>query len=502
MLKIFTTLFTITSFSLITFAQAPKIIWEKTVGGDYSEYLTGAIATPDYGFLVIGSSSSSATGDKVGLNQGGLDYFLWKMDEHGQLEWQQSFGGDQDDYLMSASITQEGGFILGGTSASMQSGDKTEVNFGLHDFWILKINPKGDIEWQKSLGGLGDDTLKHIIQTNDGGYLVAGNSSSPQSAIKSQDSVGSHDYWVVKLNKKGAILWEKTFGGIYEEELIKVIETRSGYLLVGTSNSPTSDIKKVSSTKMDVWLVSIDHQGELITERTLSQDSDQVVIGVQKNKEDQLVVSSYYSDLKGRKVVFETLELDLTTSSSKTLDVSSSDYITSALVQDHEILLTSSQLGYTKEFRPNSRYAVYNFNEEGKEQWHKTIGEEGFNYLETTLKTRDGSLILFGNSDKKIDKSSNTSNFYMVKLGLNSQEENRELIEIYPNPTKDYVNVLINQSFEKASIAVYDLHGRKLQSTDVKYHSTGINLISYPSGVYILKINYNNQSQSIKIIKK
>ena len=103
-------------FSMLTISAQQDVLWEKTFGGEQSEYLYHAIPTLDYGFLILGSSASDATGDIQKKNQGGLDYFIWKMDENGNQEWQNSFGGDGDDLLKSAITTPDGGFLLVGSS--------------------------------------------------------------------------------------------------------------------------------------------------------------------------------------------------------------------------------------------------------------------------------------------------------------------------------------------------------------------------------------------------
>ncbi|MGB3453900.1 MAG: hypothetical protein WBA59_08735, partial [Moheibacter sp.] len=141
-----------------------SIEWQQVLGGAHSEYLYDVKATPDYGFLLAGSSFSGKTGAKSEAGQGDLDYFLWKMDESGKMEWQKSFGGSGSDYLYSAALTKEGGYILGGSSDSPKSGDKKEDGFGNMDFWILKLNPEGKEEWQLTLGGIGNDQLQSIQQ--------------------------------------------------------------------------------------------------------------------------------------------------------------------------------------------------------------------------------------------------------------------------------------------------------------------------------------------------
>lgn len=196
-----------------------EILWEHSYGGKHAEFLYDAIPTPDYGFLLAGSSISNKNGNKTDANKGDLDYWIWKMNEKGTPEWQKSFGGDGVDLLQSVQLTNDGGFILAGTSSSKLSGDKTENSKGQEDFWIIKLDGKGNQIWQRTIGGTGQEKLFSIAQTIDGGYILGGTSSSDKSFPdekgvedkygKTEDSRGGLDYWVVKLNSKGEIQWQK-----------------------------------------------------------------------------------------------------------------------------------------------------------------------------------------------------------------------------------------------------------------------------------------------------
>ena len=121
-------------FSKFIFAQS--ILWEKSYGGLNADYLMDAISTPDYGFILAGSSLSGNTGNKTSINTGDLDYWVWKMKENGDLEWQQSFGGSGADFLQSISLTVDGGFILAGTSNSNKEHDTADDSRGLDDFGL------------------------------------------------------------------------------------------------------------------------------------------------------------------------------------------------------------------------------------------------------------------------------------------------------------------------------------------------------------------------------
>jgi len=190
-----------------------EIHWQQVLGGVHSEYLYDVKATPDYGFLLAGSSFSEDSGNKSEKGQGDLDYFLWKMDESGRMEWQKVFGGSGSDYLYSVGLTSDGGFILGGSSSlpslppspsqgggdpskqrggssqggegSFRDGDRKHPGFGNMDFWVIKLDPEGKEEWQVTLGGIGNDQLQSIAQTPDGGYIIGGSSDSSLPSLPS-----------------------------------------------------------------------------------------------------------------------------------------------------------------------------------------------------------------------------------------------------------------------------------------------------------------------------
>ena len=115
------------------------------------------------------------------------------------IEWQNTIGGSGNDELQSINQTSDGGYILSGYSNSGISGDKTEASQGSNDYWVVKLNSLGVIEWQNTIGGSSDDRLYSINKTSDGGYILGGRSSSGISGDKTEASQGSNDYWVVKL---------------------------------------------------------------------------------------------------------------------------------------------------------------------------------------------------------------------------------------------------------------------------------------------------------------
>jgi len=165
------------------FIHAQDILWEKSYGGKNADYLFDAQPTADNGFILAGSSLSGKTGNKTAGNNGDLDYWVWKMDANGKLDWQKSLGGSGFDLLQSIKWTQDGGFILAGTSSSNQGLDKLSDSKGLSDFWVVKLDAKGQEQWQQTIGGSGQEDLLTVIPTRDGGYLLGGSSSSAKTVI-------------------------------------------------------------------------------------------------------------------------------------------------------------------------------------------------------------------------------------------------------------------------------------------------------------------------------
>ncbi|MDQ3049879.1 MAG: hypothetical protein M3Q95_03225 [Bacteroidota bacterium] len=190
-----------------------NIQWQNTIGGNNIDWLYSIIPTSDGGYICGGYSDSNISGDKTENCQGIRDYWVVKLDSEGNIQWQNTIGGSLYDELMSIAQTTDGGYICGGWSNSNISGDKTENSEGWVDFWVIKLDSAVNIQWQNTIGGSGQDELYSIAQTSDGGYICGGLSSSNISGDKTENSQGSADYWVVKLDALGNIQWQNTIGG-------------------------------------------------------------------------------------------------------------------------------------------------------------------------------------------------------------------------------------------------------------------------------------------------
>src|SRR5690606_7002506 len=124
-------------------------------------------------------------------------------------QWQRSFGGSDLEQLSAIHQTSDQGYILGGFSSSGISGTKTNSGFGGFDYWIIKIDSSGNRQWEKTFGGTGGDLLFDVRQTSDGGFILGGQSASGTNGNKAVAGFGDFDYWIIKLNSSGVKQWEQ-----------------------------------------------------------------------------------------------------------------------------------------------------------------------------------------------------------------------------------------------------------------------------------------------------
>lgn len=531
-------------------ATAQEVLWEKSYGGKHAELLLDAIPTPDYGFILAGSSISNKNGKKTDKNKGDFDYWVWKMNDKGDLDWQKSFGGTGLDLLQSIKLTSDGGFILAGTSASPSPSkgeerdtDKKDACKGGSDFWIIKLDAKGNEIWQKTIGGNGQEKLQSVSQTADGGYILGGSSSSDamenDAYGKKEDSRGGLDYWIVKLDKNGTIAWQKTIGGIYSDELKSVIPTKDGYLLGGYSNSPTSGDKLQDNIGIgDYWIVKVDLTGNLVWQKTIGGDQDDNLYTLIPTKDGGFIAggnsnsgathSKTKENEKGTDFWVVKFENDGNILWQQTYNFGKTDVLNSIIENPDGTLLiggyaqseasrasasgnlVAEALEATKATDKEgiNDYIALKISDMGEVLWTKTIGSKGDEILNKLFETRDGGYLLAGTSNGGNSRDKNSaiggSDFWVVKLkDLTKPEKAKTTIEALPNPVENFTNIIVNFDYSNGTASLFDLNGRLLQEQKISgSHTIPFQLGNLPSGVYIVNIKTNTNEESIKIIKK
>jgi gliding motility-associated-like protein len=243
---------------IVKLNKSGNIEWQKCVGGSGVDHAFSLECTADNGYIVVGTSNSK-DGDVTG-NHGSEDYWVVKLNNNGSIAWQKSYGGSEEDYAHSIKCTTDGGYIIAGYSFS-RNGDITNPRGGpyTYDYWVVKINGSGIIEWQRSLGGRAYDRCHDVALAQDGGYVFIGFSTSTDGDIKNSHGTFYWDYWVVKLNTSGTLEWEKSLGGSYEDFAHSIRSTPDGgYIVGGHTGSRDRDVtERKDPNESDFWIVKL-----------------------------------------------------------------------------------------------------------------------------------------------------------------------------------------------------------------------------------------------------
>jgi hypothetical protein len=246
-----------------SFAQTDIALqWQKTYGGSGEDFSWSVKQTSDGGYIVAGKTSS-IDGDITGYHGGISDFWVVKTDPSGNIQWQKTYGGSAEDRASSVQQTTDGGYVIAGMTFS-NDGDVTG-NHGSEDYWVVKTDQSGNIQWQKTYGGSDGDEGWSVQQTADGGYIIVGCSVSNDG-----DVTGNHgecDYWVVKTDQSGTIQWQKSYGGSYEEMAYCIRQTiDGGYVIAGYTNSNDGDVTG-NHGGSDYWVVKTDQSGNIQWQR-------------------------------------------------------------------------------------------------------------------------------------------------------------------------------------------------------------------------------------------
>ena len=277
---------------LLKFNVENELQWQKTYGGSADERGNAIIQTQDGGYAVLGFSFSS-DGD-VTDNAGLQDYWLTKLDANGTISWQKSFGYQGADSGVSVIQTNDQGYLVTGVLDVTASGGEgnTARNSNRHaggDYWALKLNPSGDIEWSKYFGGNFTDTPENVIQTEDNGFIIVGGSDSIDTDIS--NNIGTYDFWIIRISETGNLVWEKSFGGDQIDEARAIVKSSDGnYMIAGDTRSSNNDISN-NIGAADLWLIKITPIGDLLWEKTIGGTNFDVARAMVKTQDNGFLLA-------------------------------------------------------------------------------------------------------------------------------------------------------------------------------------------------------------------
>jgi hypothetical protein len=476
----------------------PSIQWQKTFGGSDFDEAYSIKQTVDGGFIVAGSTISN-DGDVFG-NQGGEDFWILEFDTTGLIQWKKSIGGSNNEIPHCIQQTSDNGYIIVGFSES-NNGDVTN-NYGNKDVWIVKMNISGIIEWEKNYGGSEWDEAHSIQQTSDGGYVFAGFTQSSGGDIS--ENHGLLDFWVVKLNNIGVIEWEKTFGGSNEDKANSIKKTiDGGYIIVGNTKSIDGDVLE-NQGNVDYWIIKINDVGELEWQKTLGgQAADSAEDILQLEDGGYMVVghsgSNNTGNVSGHHGSFDAWVVKLSNTGDlqwqKALGGSNADYGRSILqASDGTYVIagsTKSNDGDIMQNQGNSDAWLLKLNDFGDLIWQKTLGgsnAETFFDLEQTI---GGGYILAGYSwsnDGDVSGVQGYNDFWIVKLTPESTpttSPQTQPLEIYPNPATQSITIQVSEPETTLRVTLTDPMGRELRRKSIPNGGT-LALEGLADGWYLL----------------
>ncbi|HYV93007.1 MAG TPA: T9SS type A sorting domain-containing protein [Chitinophagales bacterium] len=481
--------FSIFIFFSVT-AQVPQIEWQVCLGGTDYDQGNAVTQTADGGYAVVGGAIST-NGNATG-NHGGVDYLVVKLSSSGQVQWQKCLGGSGEDGGYGIDATPDGGVIVSGHAYS-NDGD-VSGNHGSSDTWIIKFDVSGNIQWSKCYGGTGGEEYPARVKTtSDGGYVFVTNSGSTDGDVN-PPVAGQTDFWLVKLNSSGTIEWANTFGGSTSERPFDVEEAEDGgFIMAGVEYPGMGDywwvvkadsngnqqwaktyglplpaqqaedievvpgigyivVGQIDSAMNDGWVLLIDSSGNEIWDRHLSGSWYDNAVSVNVNDDGTYAVLGQTSSQNG----------DITCNTQST---------------DKFWWLTLDATGTT----------ILN---------QFCFGGSGGDTPFMMRPTNDNGYICVGmtsSTDGDVSGNHGSEDFWVVKLGYNvGIEENEDPVaSIFPNPSSTSFH--LTAPTPNFTIQLFDVNGRRLIKEDFRNsREAEIDVSQMPCGIYPLQVLTDN----------
>jgi hypothetical protein len=430
-----------------------NLLWSKTLGGSSDDVLKQAKPTVDGGFILFGETESN-DGDVHG-NHGGYDYWIVKIDSLGNLQWQKCLGGSYNDFGEDIDITADSGFICTGWSLSIDG--EVTGNHGVYDYWVVKLDKNGNIKWENSFGSSFPDLGLGIISTNDGGAILSGYTGLSDGDVQCNYHGGNADAWIVKLDSTGAIQWQQCYGGSQNDGIYLVVPlTDGGYLCAGNTASNDGQVTG-NHGSTDFWVMKIDHSGNLISQKCFggsgldapnfmkaSPDGNYIIGGVTYSNDGD--VSGFHSPPGGEDMWIIKISPDLDLIWQQCIGGEGNEECYDMLdLGSGKYML----LGYSINWDLHGEYHCYNN----------------------------------GNPDAWLVSVTDTT-----YIGIDEKKRNKNSIQVYPNPSKEYVvfESLKTNETNRIYIQIFNSIGENVKKITLRPLDKQVkwNVSKQPGGVY------------------
>jgi hypothetical protein len=350
-------------------AIVARTTFSETFGGIRRDRGINLLQTNDGGYAIVGYTASQGAGQE--------DVFLVRTDPHGQLLWSNTYGGAGTDNGWAVLETEDGGFLITGFTNSFGAGQM--------DFYLVRTDAAGDMLWERTFGGPENDYGWAMAPTPDGGYALAGQTTS--------FGAGLEDGYLVKVNAQGEEIWSQTFGGSQEDRLFSIDQgVGGGYILTGTTRSYGA----ADSANRDLYLVKTADSGEVIWTQVLGENLDDVGHAVRQTSDGGYVVTGYSRS-------FGAQNYDTWLIKTDEAGISQWERFYGGPGDDRTIFGEQTDdggfilIGYTKSFDAAGwDLFLVRADSSGEVTWHKTFGGPAEDTGYTVRQTSDGGFVLTG----------------------------------------------------------------------------------------------------------
>ena len=491
--------------------------WGRALGGLSMDFGFSMVPADNHSFLFSGYTGST-DGDISG-NHGANDAWIVRMDSLGALLWSKALGGSASESLPAVQQTGAGGFILGGESSS-DDGD-VQGNHGNQDFWALLLNSGGMIQWSRLFGGSDADLANAVITTTDGGFLLCGYTESSDGDVVLNHGVV--DYWVVKTDTNGNLQWSKTLGGSLGDYGFGLIQAPDGsYFADGYALSFDGDVSGNHGV-LDGWLVHLDTSGALVWSHAFGGSADDEFFCLSRTSDGGMIASggakSADGDLPGNKGDWDAwmVRFDGTGAMLWTKNYGGSGgdiayYVTET--SDGGFLLAAyskSADGDVPDNKGGWDDWIIKTDFAGNITWSGTYGGSLDDYARSVLETASGRIFVSGTSgsqDGNVGGNHGLYDYWMFKLSpqpVGVQENTSRKAEpfgIFPNPAKDFVTITLPAGTENTEMIITDNCGRTLLKKEISLTEEAIiPLVGMPSGILFIVMKNASVRGVSKIVR-
>jgi|JI10StandDraft_1071094.scaffolds.fasta_scaffold05011_6 hypothetical protein len=483
--------------------QGPPVAWQLSHGESYTEQVEGLWATGDGGYVVAGSVFVT---DSVGpILVGDWDVRLWKVDAQGTVQWERTYGGSDADKAMAVVGGAAGGYRVAGHTSSVD-GDVSGA-LGGGDVWVLELDADGMLLGQRCYGGSGTDEAWDMAATADGGCVLVGHSNSTDGEV--EPTAGVQDYWVLRLDAAGDIVWQHTYGGALNDEAWAVVVAPDGGCYVaGSTRSLDGDLGG-SAGEEDFGVLRLSAAGELLWQRSLGGSSIDLATAIALRAGGGCVVGgvTYSSDgdVTEHGGMGDGWLVALDAAGVLQWERSYGDARANVVID----LCPGHGGGYvgvgTDADSPQLDLWLQRVDEAGTVQWEAVYGGSGDDQGRRVRATSDGGYVLGGHSysnDGDVGSNNGLQDLWLVKLGVDAigiAEAGTALpaVQLRVDGRRVWLRTAEPVSGE---VVLYDAQGHLLRQLPMRGAELEVDLSGLAAGGYVINLVADGQRRSVPVV--